>query len=286
METGVLVVVAERLEEEQFVLSNFDKMRKFLTILFILSPFISNAQESFFRGNNNYVAPVTLAVTTGTNPVTNGLILFLNASSYSGSGTTWSDLSTQNNNATLSGNPTFSSSPKSFTLSSNKYALTSNLISSLSTATFIAWVNPSQTQGDYTGIIFSRGPNAGATAPATGMNFFRNNSVGYSWNDNGNTWGWDSRLQVPLNAWSMIAVTINSTSTTAYLLNASGIVSSINSVSHPNVSGLKFYVGTDPLDLNTRTMVGKIGTAMVYSTALSEADITSIFNAQKASFGL
>jgi hypothetical protein len=29
-----------------------------------------------------------------------------------------------------------------------------------------------------------------------------------------------------------------------------------------------------------------MGTAMVYSVALSSADITSIFNAQKAAFGL
>jgi hypothetical protein len=262
-------------------------MRKLLTISFLVTAFISNAQESFFRGNNNYVAPVALTVTTGTNPVTNGLILYLNASSYSGSGNTWSDLSTQNNNATLSGNPPFSStSPKSFTISANKYALTSNLISSLTTATFIAWVNPSQTQGDYTGIIFSRGSNSGATAPATGMNFFRNNSVGYSWNDNPSSYNWDSRLQAPLNAWSMIVVSINSSSATAYLLNASGIVSSLNSVSHPTVSGLKFYVGAEPFNLDTRAMVGKIGTAMVYSTALSLEDITSIFNAQKASFGL
>jgi hypothetical protein len=262
-------------------------MKKIFTILFLLTAFISNAQESFFRGNNNYVAPVALPVTTGTNPVTNGLILYLNASSYSGSGNTWSDLSTQNNNATLTNNPPFSStSPKSFTISANKYALTSNLISSLSTATFIAWVNPTQTQGDYTGIIFSRGSNSGATAPATGMNFFRNNSVGYSWNDNPSSYNWDSRLQAPLNAWSMIVVSINSSSATAYLLNASGIVLSMNSVSHPTLSGLKFYVGAEPFNLDTRAMVGKIGTAMVYSTALSLEDITSIFNAQKASFGL
>jgi hypothetical protein len=262
-------------------------MKKIFTILFLLTAFISNAQESFFRGNNNYVAPVALPVTTGTNPVTNGLILYLNASSYSGSGNTWSDLSTQNNNATLTNNPTFSStSPKSFTISANKYALTSNLISSLSSATFIAWVNPSQTQGDYTGIIFSRGPNAGATAPATGMNFFRNNSVGYHWNDNPSSYNWDSGLQPPLNAWSMIAVTINSTSAIVYLFNANGILSSLNSVSHPTLSGLKFYIGAEPFNLDTRAMVGRIGIAMVYNTALSQAEITSIFNAQKASFGL
>ena len=32
-------------------------MKKLITILFFFTAFISNAQESFFRGNNNYVAP-------------------------------------------------------------------------------------------------------------------------------------------------------------------------------------------------------------------------------------
>jgi hypothetical protein len=41
--------------------------------------------------------------------VTNGLLLYVNGSSdvYSGTGTTWSDLSTYNNNATLTGSPTY-----------------------------------------------------------------------------------------------------------------------------------------------------------------------------------
>jgi len=228
-------------------------------------------------------------IPTGTNPVTTGLILYLDATrtdSYGGTGNIWTDLSTQNNNATLFGSPTFSSYSNSFTIASNKYALTSNLISSLSSATFIAWVNPSQIQVDYTGIIFNRGPYSGATAVATGMNFFRNNSVGYSWNDHVTSYNWESGLKTPSNAWSMVAVTINSTRATAYLCNASGIVSSMNSATHPTLTGLKFYVGSEPADLITRAIKGRISTAMVYSSALSLSDITSIFNAQKASFGL
>jgi hypothetical protein len=44
------------------------------------------------------------------NIVTDGLIYNLDASNYSGIGTTWNDLSGQNNNATLINNPTFNSS--------------------------------------------------------------------------------------------------------------------------------------------------------------------------------
>jgi hypothetical protein len=32
-------------------------MKKLITILFFFTAFVLNAQESFFRGNNNYVAP-------------------------------------------------------------------------------------------------------------------------------------------------------------------------------------------------------------------------------------
>jgi hypothetical protein len=123
--------------------------------------------------------------------VTTGLILNLNANSYSGSGTSWSDLSPQNNSATLVGNPTFSSNPSSFTFAANVIATTTQNNISLTTATFIAWVNPSQTQGSYTGIIFSRNPYGGSTVQATGMDLYTNNSVGYHWADNGATYNWN-----------------------------------------------------------------------------------------------
>ncbi len=266
-------------------------MKTLFTLLFLLTASLSNAQRTLFGVNNNYVVPVAPAVPTGTNPVTNGLILYLDATlsaSYSGTGPTWSDLSTQNNSATLTGNPTYNSSPTSLTFAANKYALTSTSINSISTATFIAWVNPSQTQVTYTGLIFSRSPNSGATAPATGLNFYANNSIGYSWNDSPNTWSWNSGLQATVGTWSMIAVTISATSATAYLFNASNPtgLSSTNTVSHASLTGLKFYVGADPLDLNTRAFLGKMGTAMVYTNALTQADIASIFNAQKSAFGL
>jgi hypothetical protein len=32
-------------------------MKKIIFLFFLFATFISNAQESFFRGNNNYVAP-------------------------------------------------------------------------------------------------------------------------------------------------------------------------------------------------------------------------------------
>jgi hypothetical protein len=225
----------------------------------------------------------------GGNPLTENLLLYLDATktaSYGGTGTTWTDISGQSpsNNATLYGSPTFASG--SFTFAKDKYALTSQKITtSMSSATFIAWVNPSQTQTTFAGIIISRAGYASATAGgATGLNFYNNNSIGYHWNND--AWGWDSGLKVPNSEWSMIAVSISPGSATAYLCKSSGITTAVNSVAHSGISGLNFYVGTDPLEISNRATLGKIATSTVYSTALTADNIRSIFNDQKAAFGL
>lgn len=242
-----------------------------------------------FGGQNNYVALVAPTVPTGANPVTNGLILYLDATrsaSYAGTGSTWYDLSTQNNTATLTGNPTYTYNPASFTFGPNVIATTTKSDVALSAATFIAWVNPSQTQGSYTGVIYSRNGYGGSTGPAAGLDLYTTNSVGYTWNNDPATYYWNSNLFVPNLGWSMIAITVSATTATAYLCNASGIRTASNTVTHAELSGLNFFIACDPFDSSLRAFTGKMGTAMVYSVALSSSDINVIFNAQKASFGL
>jgi hypothetical protein len=256
-------------------------MKSLLTLLCIITAFNSNAQRTLFGGNNNYVVPVVPATVP-----TNNLILYLNANSYAGNGVAWNDNSTQNNHATLVGGPTYTSSPASFTFGPNVIATTTKSNIALSAATFVAWVNPSQTQGTYTGVIFSRNGFGGSTVAATGLDLYTSNSVGYHWADNVSTYNWNSNLLVPNNEWSMIAITISATSATAYLCNVSGIATASNTFSHATLSGLNFFIACDPSDRSTRAFTGKIATAMVYSSALTQTDITNIFNAQKSTFGL
>ena len=70
-------------------------------------------------GNYLVLADVdSYASTVPLSPITSGSILYLDGSdnsSYNGSGTTWTDLSGQNNHGTLTNGPTFSSSTKLFT---------------------------------------------------------------------------------------------------------------------------------------------------------------------------
>jgi hypothetical protein len=73
-------------------------MKNILTLLLLFVAFASHAQRTMFGGQNNYVAPVA-----PTALVTEGLVMSFdagNASSYAGSGTTWTDLSGRGNHGT------------------------------------------------------------------------------------------------------------------------------------------------------------------------------------------
>jgi len=270
-------------------------MNNLKIVVLLFMSVLANAQVipiGFIKSSSTFVSQ-----STGTNPVTADLLFYLDATrtaSYSGSGTTWTDISGSGRSATLSSGTVFGSGSiakgsGSFTFNNGHAQVGGNSISlSTPAATFIAWVNPSQRQNEYMGIIFSR-PNYGgsnANFGATGMNLRPDNQVGYHWNDGASS-GWISGLTVPNTQWSMIVITVTSTTVTAYLCNASGITTA-NSSSYTNISlsDLKFFIGSDPGALPARVFKGNIGTAMVYSSALSRANIESIFNAQKAAFGI
>jgi uncharacterized protein (TIGR02145 family) len=232
-------------------------------------------------------------VPTAANPVTNGLMLYLDATrsaSYSGSGNSWGDISglSPAGNATLVGSPSFGSSSLangsgSFTFGTNVNALTTKTYTIDNEITYIAWVNPSQS---FDGGVIVRRTDPSFNAGATSL-YLSNNNLSYDW-DNGN-WGWRSNLMVPNNQWSMIVISVNAGSVTAYLCNATGINSVSSGRGHSSLASkpaTNFHIGYDPYNTAGRAFKGKMGTAMVYSVALSSSDITAIFNAQKASFGL
>ena len=85
----------------------------------------------------------------------------------------------------------------------------------------------------------------------------------------------------------MIVISVKETELTAYICNASGINSDTRGSGHGSLTSkgaTNFHIGLDPYP--GREFKGKMGTAMIYSVGLSTAEITSIFNDQKAAFGL
>jgi hypothetical protein len=214
--------------------------------------------------------------------ITNGLILNLDAGytpSYPRTGTTWYDLAYSGNNGTLTNGPTYNSSNGGsivFDGVDDFVQCTGSL--TLTSATFVSWIKRNGNQTQYDGILFSRGTNT------TGMNFFSSNQLGYHWNDAVPTYIWASGLIIPDLTWCMIAVSVTSTSATAYLCQASGITTSTNTTSHASTVLNDIKIAQD--DAGSRFFNGNIAISQLYNRALSLTEITQNFNAQKARFGL
>jgi hypothetical protein len=214
--------------------------------------------------------------------VTTGLQLYLdagNASSYPGSGTTWTDLTVNGRNGTLTNGPTYSSADGGsivFDGSNDFVQCTGSL--TVTAATFVTWIRRNGNQGQYDGILFSRGTNT------TGMNFFSSNQLGYHWNDSSSTYNWASGLTIPDATWCMIAVSVTNTAATAYLCQASGITTATNTVGHASsvLNDIKLAVD----DAAARYFAGNIAIAQLYNIALSAGEISQNFQADRARFGV
>ena len=214
--------------------------------------------------------------------VTAGLQLYLdagNASSYPGSGTTWTDLSGNSRDGTLTNGPTYDSADGGSIVfdGSNDLVQCSGSLT-VTAATFVTWIKRNGNQGQYDGILFSRGANT------TGMNFQSSNQLGYHWNDAGNTYNWQSGLTIPNLTWCMIAISVTSTAATAYLCQSGGTTTATNTVNHSssNLNDIKLAVD----DAAARYFNGNIAIAQLYNTALSAAQVSQNFQADRGRFGV
>ena len=217
------------------------------------------------------------------NPVvTTGLQLYLdagNASSYPGSGTAWTDLSVNSRNGTLTNGPTYSATNGGSIVfdGSNDYVQCLGSLT-VTAATFVTWIKRNGSQGQYDGILFSRGTNT------TGMNFQTSNQLGYHWNDAGNTYNWQSGLTIPDATWCMIAVSVTSTAATAYLCQTGGTTTATNTVNHASSLLNDIKIAQD--DAGSRFFNGNIAIAQLYNIALSAGQVSTNFEADRARFGV
>jgi hypothetical protein len=217
------------------------------------------------------------------NPVvTTGLQLYLdagNASSYPGSGTAWTDLSGNSRDGTLTNGPTYSATNGGSIVfdGTNDYVQCTGSLT-VTAATFVTWIKRNGSQGTYDGILFSRGTNT------TGMNFYTSNQLGYHWNDSSSTYNWSSGLTIPDATWCMIAVSVTSTSATAYLCQTGGTTTATNTVGH--ASSLLNDIKLAQDDAGSRFFNGNIAIAQLYNIALSAGQISTNFEADRGRFGV
>jgi len=226
--------------------------------------------------------------------ISNGLILYLDAgdtSSYSGSGTTWTDVSGNINTGTLMNGPTYTSgTPSYFTFDgTNDYVLANNtsLNSPSLTSRFsntsvshFSWIYPTGA-----GILVTE---LGQTTPNTGwhdsnIEISAAGAFSFSTWHNGLTSKVVSANQL-FNIWYYVGFTYDGTTLTAYI-NGSSIGTTTFARSAPSQTYYALFA-TDATNMGSGGQgVGRCSSFSVYNRALSAAEIQQNWLANKSRFG-
>jgi hypothetical protein len=213
--------------------------------------------------------------------VTDGLVLSLDAAdrnSYPGSGTTWNDVSGNNNNGTLTNGPTFNSANGGSIVfdGTNDFANCGNASSlQITVGSISAWVKTTSPGSSFRSIIAKQ--NAWALFVQDSI------LITYDWGNVGvaRTTG----LNIADGNWKYVALTFTETVGTpsnnaiVYLNGASVLTTTIKHLNH-NIS-LQIADANASQYLN-----GNISIAQIYNRVLSPSEILQNYNAQKSRFGL
>ena len=250
--------------------------------------------QNYNAQRGRFVEPVEIPV------VTDSLVLHLdagNTASYSGSGTTWYDLTSNHFDSTLTNGAGYSSGAITFDATDDYVAVSSAMSSVIVTDTpgysisgwfyinnndFANWRTIIAKQGDnrqyYVGL------NGGYGPPYRGLSFFSNQS------------GQGGVGTDPLVAgrWYYFCAThygTSGTGNTLYVRSLAGI-ESITTFASTGTSEIGTDIGINPIKIGKYTdgvpflWDGKIAIVCVYGKKLSEAEILQNFNSAKGRFGL
>jgi len=237
-----------------------------------------------------------MATIRGPKIPTSGLILFLDPiarGSYSGSGTTWYDVSGNQNYATITnttGSPYSSSNGGYFTLDGvNDYIVTNNSLNPQLTlaytdASFLMWVYPTSA-GQILCELGSTTPNASYHASLIEIN----SSAVMSLRLYGATTPITSS-GLSFNNWYLICLSYNGSTLTAYI-NGSSIGTSTFTRATPITLGFGAthygLCATDSTNMGTQGYAGaRIANFAIYNRALSLYEIVQYFNGTRRRFSL
>ncbi len=208
---------------------------------------------------------------TGAPVVDSSLQLWLDAgqtASYSGTGSTWTDLSSAGNNGTLVGSPTYTSSNGGgLVFDTSKYVTLASAIALTGDFTISWWGYLTGTISNNQGIIYS-----GVTG--NDINYYQGFVRLYS-PTNGNQG--ISPTSTAANTWYNWAYVRSGTTLTLYL-NGSSNTSGTVSVYTVNIAQIaRGVVGS---------MTGTLPVMQIYNRALSAAEVATNFNALSRRYGL
>ena len=246
--------------------------------------------------NRNNSGTLSMSSVSVSSIVTAGLIVNLDAgnpASYPGSGTTWTDLSGNNNSGSLVNGPTFSSANGgsiAFDGSNDYVSLPANFFNPNSGTPFTVslWFKTSTA-----GLIFGQQntstPNS-STGYVPAIYADSNGKIRTSCFWGGATSNQSvSTLNVTDNTWHNITVTFASNSQISYL---DGNSFATLSKTQNNYSSVYYYfIGTGtwngwPNLVFSPFFTGNIANMVFYNRALTDQEILQNYNAQKSRFGL
>ena len=226
------------------------------------------------------------------NVITRGLVLHLDASaleSYPGSGTSWSDLS-GNNNGTLTNGPTFSSGNQGYINfdGTNDYVNIpyNAVLDTPSGATYEIWFKPTvSTSGEF----LSRGTSDGGATPDNPRFYIYNTGkIYFDWSrPSVDTYTETNTGAVTMGAWNQIVGIATPSAAlrmfangyeTSYSLQVQTLPATIPNTSDPIQIGGVTWI--------PRYFTGNIASVKLYNRVLASAEILQNYNIQKGRFGL
>lgn len=149
------------------------------------------------------------------------------------------------------------------------------------TVTLVGWVYPVGVQNSFAGIIFQRGGGVTCGLNYSGsLNGVGERTLGYTWNNDGNTYNWNSGLVPPQYQWSMVALVITPTNATIYVANTNGVASAVNTYAHPVQSFVgPITLGSDSFSPTARSFTGYIDEVSAFDKVLSQDQILALLTA-------
>ena len=138
------------------------------------------------------------------------------------------------------------------------------------TLTVTLWVKTEEVI-DNPGLVFTRG-----SSTIAGLWFNMNNNLRYNWNDERETWLWDSGLFAPNQTWTFAALVVNSEQATIYMHDGTTLKSATHQHRHGEIAfdGVT-NIGHDP---RWGTVKGAIDDVRIYNYALNQDEIEAIYS--------
>jgi hypothetical protein len=220
--------------------------------------------------------------------ITNGLVLNLdtgNALSYSGTGTTWTDLSGNGNNATLVNGTSYNSSNGGTMVFDgiNDYANVNGVITSNS-YTISTWCKIDYTNSTYYGRIIEKGLNNEFTL-CINKNFDRRYT--FQFGDGSGGWLSSNSLISLTPKYDNVTITVENTSLNNYTVKMyiNGVYETTNNKNTTLSNNNVLYIGGNIQVPGLTSLYGNVANTLMYSRALSASEVLQNFNSTKEKFG-